>query len=62
MQRAVEEDGYFVIQPEGPETSGGITKRAIGEEYTSENTERLATSEAIGELLERMDDSEHRDA
>ena len=61
MQRAVEEDGYFVIQPEGTHTIAGITKRAIGEEYTSENTGRLVTSEAIGELLDRMGDSEHRD-
>lgn len=62
IQRAVEEDGYFVIQPEHRPPGDGISKRPIGEEYTSENTERLVTAEAIGAMLDRMGDAEHYDA
>ena len=52
MQRAVEEDDYFVINPEYRPAPHPV--RPLGEEYTSENTTRLADPVRIAELLDRM--------
>jgi FlaA1/EpsC-like NDP-sugar epimerase len=56
MQRATEEDDYFVIHPEYRHPS--TPPRALGEEYTSENTTRLSEYAAIVQLLDRVGDSE----
>ena len=57
MQRAVEEDDYFVIQPEY-RSPAAPASRAVGEEYTSENTTRISDFQRIGQLLDRIGDSE----
>lgn len=57
MQRSEEEDDYFIIQPEYRPPAAG-PKRQVGEEYTSENTERIADFAAFSSLLDRMGDSE----
>jgi FlaA1/EpsC-like NDP-sugar epimerase len=61
IQRAEEEDQYFVIQPEYRDRPRASSTVPPGEEYTSANTIRLSTPEDIGALLDRMGDSEHYD-
>ena len=57
MQRAVEDDDYFVIHPEyRPSTVP--PPRAVGDEYTSENTTRISEYAQIAELLGRLGDGE----
>jgi FlaA1/EpsC-like NDP-sugar epimerase len=56
IQRAVEEDDYFVIHPEYRHPPA--VTRAPGEEYTSENTTRISEYETIVQLLGRVGSSE----
>jgi UDP-N-acetylglucosamine 4,6-dehydratase/5-epimerase len=58
MQRATEEPHYFVVHPEYRPADGPVSGRPIGEEYTSENTNRLETIEEIGAMLDRMGGTE----
>jgi FlaA1/EpsC-like NDP-sugar epimerase len=53
MQRSIEDTGYFVIHPEYrlPEL---VRHRALGEEYTSDSTERITTFEGLSKLLDAM--------
>ena len=57
MQRAIEEVEYFVIQPEY-RPPPALPSRAVGEEYTSENTTRISDYEGIAELLDRVGDQD----
>jgi FlaA1/EpsC-like NDP-sugar epimerase len=59
MQRADEEEQYFVIRPEYKPLPSVRSVRPPGEEYTSANTLRLTTPGEIGTLLDQMGDSEH---
>ena len=56
MQRATEEDDYFVIHPEFRHPDKPA--RPIGEEYTSENTTRLSEFETLSQLLDRVGETE----
>jgi FlaA1/EpsC-like NDP-sugar epimerase len=56
IQRAVEEDDYFVIHPEYRHPPA--VTRPPGEEYTSENTTRISEYEMIVQLLDRVGSSE----
>jgi FlaA1/EpsC-like NDP-sugar epimerase len=52
MQRAREEEGYFIVQPE---YSGfRVRGRAFGEEYTSANTTQMKDEEELSALLDRV--------
>lgn len=56
MQRATEEDDYFVIHPEYRHPA--TPPRPVGEEYTSENTTRISDYREIAQLLARVGESE----
>ena len=53
LQRVTEEARYFTVHPEYRIPSG-LASQSLGAEYTSENTERLDSPEAIGALLDSM--------
>lgn len=56
IQRSIEEDDYFIIQPDY--RSPPKPARALGEEYTSANTTRISDYDGIAELLGRVGDVE----
>jgi UDP-N-acetylglucosamine 4,6-dehydratase len=53
LQRASESASYFTIHPEHRIPSQ-VATHPLGSEYTSENTQRLDSPAAIGELLDAM--------
>jgi FlaA1/EpsC-like NDP-sugar epimerase len=53
MQRCTEGSQYFTIYPEY-RSFRNITAHAVGEEYTSENTERISSYEALSTLLDAV--------
>lgn len=58
LQRATEEDDYFIIHPEYKDIEPGTT-RPLGSEYTSANTQQLATLEEVYGRLDDMTEAEN---
>ena len=56
MQRSVEEENFFVVHPEYRPTSPP-PNRDVGDEYTSENTNRITDHAEISALLDRIGDT-----
>ena len=57
MQRAGETEGYFTIHPEY-RVPADLTRKPLGEEYTSANTRQMTDSNDIGALLDAMGELE----
>lgn len=57
LQRAVESNGHFRIEPEY-RLPKNLTKREPGQEYTSANTQQLRSHAEIGALLDTMGQAE----
>ncbi len=56
MQRARQEEDYFVIQPEYAASNGN--GHAFGEEFTSANTTQITSLEELARLLDQMGTNE----
>ncbi len=57
MQRCTQNDQYFTIYPEYRQPPGPSPGK-LGEEYTSENTERISDYEALSNLLDAIGEVE----
>lgn len=54
MLRVSDDGSYYTIQPEYRTPSKDIPAERLGQEYTSENTQRLTTYEEISDLLDQI--------
>jgi FlaA1/EpsC-like NDP-sugar epimerase len=59
VHRATEDVSYFTVHPEYRRPEKPVGRFAPGEEYTSENTERLTDLQAISALLDQIGEVEY---